>query len=60
MAFMYQVSTLQALAKGDFYSNATIAELLNHGDIGLGTLPQLMARWSYSMVCAIGRRQTVQ
>ena len=37
MAFMYQVSTLQALAKGDFYSNATIAELLQHGDIGLGT-----------------------
>ena len=37
MAFMYQVSTLQALAKGDFYSNATIAELLEHGDIGLGT-----------------------
>ena len=28
MAFMYQVSTLQALAKGDFYGNATIEELL--------------------------------
>lgn len=37
MAFMYQVSTLQALAKGDFYGNATIEELLTNGDIGLGT-----------------------
>lgn len=34
---MYQVSTLQALAKGDFYGNATIGELLQKGDIGLGT-----------------------
>ncbi len=34
---MYQVSTLQALAKGDFYGNATIGELLKKGDIGLGT-----------------------
>lgn len=34
---MYQVSTLQALAKGDFYGNATIGELLTKGDIGLGT-----------------------
>lgn len=37
MAFMYQVSTLQALAKGDFYGNATVEELLANGDIGLGT-----------------------
>lgn len=37
MALMYQVSTLQALAKGDFYGNATIEELLANGDIGLGT-----------------------
>ena len=37
MAFMYQVSTLQALAKGDFYGNATIEELLANGDIGLGS-----------------------
>ena len=37
MAFMYQVSTLQALAKGDFYGNATIEELLANGNIGLGT-----------------------
>ena len=37
MALMYQVSTLQALAKGDFYGNATIEELLTNGDIGLGT-----------------------
>ena len=37
MALMYQVSTLQALAKGDFYGNATIEELLTNGNIGLGT-----------------------
>lgn len=37
MAIMYQVSTLQALAKGDFYGNATIGELLTYGDTGLGT-----------------------
>lgn len=37
MALMYQVSTLQALAKGDFYGNATIGELLTYGDTGLGT-----------------------
>lgn len=37
MALMYQVSTLQALAKGDFYGNATIGELLKYGDTGLGT-----------------------
>lgn len=37
MALMYQVSTLQALAKGDFYGNATIGELLRYGDTGLGT-----------------------
>lgn len=36
-AEMYQISTLQALAKGDFYGNATIGELLTKGDIGLGT-----------------------
>ena len=37
MAFMYQVSTLQALTKCDFYGNATIEELLANGNIGLGT-----------------------
>ena len=37
MALMYQVSTLQALARGDFYGNATIGELLTYGDTGLGT-----------------------
>lgn len=36
-AVMYQVSTLQALAKGDFYSNVTIGRLLEKGDTGLGT-----------------------
>ncbi len=34
---MYQVSTLQALTQGDFYGNATIGELLEKGDTGLGT-----------------------
>lgn len=34
---MYQVSTLQALTKGDFYGNCTIGQLLTKGDTGLGT-----------------------
>lgn len=34
---MYQVSTLQALARGDYYGNASIGELLRKGDTGLGT-----------------------
>lgn len=34
---MYQVSTLQALAKGYFYGVSTVEELLTHGDTGLGT-----------------------
>lgn len=34
---MYQVATLQSLTRGDFYSNATIDQLLEHGDTGLGT-----------------------
>lgn len=34
---MYQVSTLQALAKGYFYGVSTVEELLVHGDTGLGT-----------------------
>lgn len=34
---MYQVSTLQALTQGDFYGNATVGELLQKGDTGLGT-----------------------
>lgn len=34
---MYQVSTLQALTQGDYYGNATIGELLQKGDTGLGT-----------------------
>ena len=38
---MYQVSTLQALAKGYFYGVSTIEELLAHGDTGLGTFEGL-------------------
>lgn len=37
VAQMYQVSTLQALTKGDFYSNCTIDRLLQKGNLGLGT-----------------------
>ena len=38
---LYQVSTLQALAQGNYYGNSTIKELLSHGDIGLGTFKDL-------------------
>lgn len=34
---MYQVSTLQALVRGDYYGSADMATLLAHGDTGLGT-----------------------
>ncbi len=34
---IYQISTLQALALGYTRSVVTVKELLNHGDIGLGT-----------------------
>ncbi len=34
---MYQVSTLQALAKGYFYGVKTVGDLLDRGDTGLGT-----------------------
>lgn len=34
---MYQISTLQALALGYSKAVVTVKELLNHGDIGLGT-----------------------
>ncbi len=34
---IYQISTLQALALGYFKSVVTVRELLDHGDIGLGT-----------------------
>ena len=37
MIKMYQVSTLQALALGYSKSVITVGELLQHGDIGLGT-----------------------
>lgn len=38
---LYQVSTLQALAQGNYYGNCTIKELLSHGDTGLGTFKDL-------------------
>ena len=34
---IYQISTLQALALGYTRSVVTVKELLEHGDIGLGT-----------------------
>ena len=37
VAPMYQVATLQSLTRGDFYSNCTVGDLLEHGDTGLGT-----------------------
>ena len=38
---MYQVSTLQALAKGYFYGVCSVGDLLTHGDTGLGTFTGL-------------------
>ena len=34
---MYQVSTLQALVAGHFYGVTDVADILAHGDIGVGT-----------------------
>lgn len=34
---VYQVSTLQALVRGDYYGSASMKNLLAHGDTGLGT-----------------------
>ena len=38
---IYQVSLLQGLTHGDYYGSVTIAELKQHGDIGIGTFNQL-------------------
>ena len=34
---IYQVSTLQALARGNYYGSTDMETLLLHGDTGLGT-----------------------
>ena len=34
---LYQVSTIRALQEGAFDGQVTCAELLRHGDLGLGT-----------------------
>ena len=34
---IYQVSTLQALARGNYYGSTDMETLLTHGDTGLGT-----------------------
>lgn len=38
---MYQVSLLQGLSYGDYDGSITVAELKEHGDIGLGTFDKL-------------------
>ncbi|MCR5665967.1 MAG: acetolactate decarboxylase [Eubacterium sp.] len=38
---LYQVSLLQGLTLGDYYGSITVAELKEHGDIGLGTFDAL-------------------
>lgn len=38
---LYQISTIQALTAGDYYGSFTVEELLEHGDIGLGTFDKL-------------------
>ncbi len=38
---LYQVSLLQGLTLGDYYGSITVAELKEHGDIGLGTFNAL-------------------
>lgn len=38
---LYQVSTIQALTAGDYYGSMTIEELLQKGNIGLGTFNKL-------------------
>ena len=48
---MYQVSTLQALALGYTKSVTTVAELIEHGDIGLGTFENVNGE----MIVADGR-----
>lgn len=38
---LYQVSTLQALMRGDYYGAVTVGDLLTQGDTGLGTFDAL-------------------
>lgn len=38
---LFQTSTVQALLAGDYDGDLTLAELLEHGDLGLGTLDGL-------------------
>ena len=38
---LFQVSTLNALVAGDYEGHATLAELMKHGDFGLGTIEPL-------------------
>lgn len=38
---IYQVSLLQGLTLGDYYGSITVAELKQHGDIGIGTFDAL-------------------
>ena len=48
---IYQISTLQALALGYTRSVVTVKELLEHGDIGLGTFEDVNGE----MIVADGR-----
>ena len=48
---MYQISTLQALALGYTKSVTTVAELVEHGDIGIGTFENVNGE----MIVADGR-----
>ena len=34
---LYQISTIQALTAGDYYPSCKVAELLTHGNFGIGT-----------------------
>jgi acetolactate decarboxylase len=38
---LYQVSTIDALMQGVYDGNVTVAELVKHGDFGIGTFDQL-------------------
>ena len=48
---IYQVSTLRALAMGYSRKVITVGELLEHGDIGLGTFEDVNGE----MIVQIGR-----
>lgn len=38
---IYQVSLLQGLTNGDYRGSVTVAELKQHGDVGIGTFDGL-------------------